>query len=136
MSATTKVASFLYANTSILDRAVAKQLASVIVRQVESELQSPAMGGDAMDRLDAAWLAGLFTDGVIYDLAGAADYLGIAKNSIERSVARGRISCVVLANKKLFTRADLDAYKLNLGHGKYGKPIGAHIYHIGREGEE
>jgi hypothetical protein len=59
---------------------------------------------------DAEWLAGLFQSGYVYDIEGAAKYLGIARNSVEYAVVRGKLSCVLIPGKKLFARADLDSY--------------------------
>lgn len=67
---------------------------------------------------DADWLAGLFTNGLAFDIYAAAKYLGRDRNSVEYAVARGRLRCVMLAGKKLFAKADLDAYAAGRDRGR------------------
>jgi excisionase family DNA binding protein len=70
-----------------------------------------------MTAMKAADLAKLLREDVL-DLQGAAEYLGLEKNSVEYAVYRGRLTAVQFANKKLFTKSDLRQYKMLRGRGK------------------
>ena len=54
----------------------------------------------------------------IFDADDAAQFLGIARNSIEYAAYRRRIPYVQYGAKKLFTRADLMDYAANRGRGR------------------
>lgn len=70
-----------------------------------------------MKPFTAAELAYLLSTEV-FDAEQAAEYLGIARNSIEYAAYRKRIAYVAWAGKKLFVRADLDAYVAQRGKGR------------------
>lgn len=57
-------------------------------------------------------------DNEVFDVAGAAEYLGVKPNSIEIAALRGRIPYVHWSRKKLFCREDLDFYDRNRGQGR------------------
>lgn len=54
----------------------------------------------------------------ILDAEDAAEFLGIARNSIEYAAYRRRIPYVQYGAKKLFTRADLMDYASKRGRGR------------------
>jgi len=54
----------------------------------------------------------------VYDLKRAADYLGLAPNSVEYAVYRGRLAAVQYGHKKLFTKDDLEDYRMKRGRGR------------------
>lgn len=78
---------------------------------------------------DAAWLAGLFHDGLVMDVYRAAEYLGIDRGSVEYAVTRKKLSCVQVRGKKLFTRADLDAYSRDRGIGSRSRLVASAVVH-------
>lgn len=57
-------------------------------------------------------------DEEVFDVAGAASYLGLKPNSVEIAALRGRIPYVHWSRKKLFCRSDLDYYLKNRGRGR------------------
>lgn len=54
----------------------------------------------------------------VFDLEGAAAYLGVERNSVEVAALRGRIPYVHWSRKKLFCRDDLDYYARNRDTGR------------------
>jgi hypothetical protein len=57
-------------------------------------------------------------EGEVFDVEGAAEYLGLKPNSIEVAALRGRIPFVHWSHKKLFCLEDLDYYGKNRGKGR------------------
>lgn len=88
---------------------------------LSSNGQGPTTGSLARDalfeRMDAAEWAEVFGRFVL-DAQDAANYLGVERNSIEYAAYRGRIRYVHYGAKKLFAKADLDAYRDLRGRGR------------------
>ncbi|MFN8629286.1 MAG: helix-turn-helix domain-containing protein [Chloroflexota bacterium] len=70
-----------------------------------------------LEGLTAATLAELLSREIL-DADDAAEFLGIARNSLEYAAQRSRIAYVQYGAKKLFTRADLLDYRRRRGHGR------------------
>ena len=68
----------------------------------------------------AADLADLLSS-QIFDAEDAAEFLGLARNSIEYAAYRRRIPYVQYGAKKLFTRQDLVDYRDKRGRGRESK---------------
>lgn len=84
---------------------------------------TPADGSGPSDQftgLRATDLAALLST-QIFDPEDAARYLGIARNSVEYAAYRHRLPYVQYGAKKLFTKADLDDYRLLRGKGRESK---------------
>lgn len=64
----------------------------------------------------------------VYDVEDAAQFLRIARNSIEYAAYRGRIAHVQYGAKKLFARADLMDYASGRGRGRESTLEDAPVY--------
>jgi len=99
-----------------LDQFVA-ELAAGVVEPDEPEPEAPGR----IHGWTASEIEALFRTKAILDIYGAAEYLNLKRNSVEYAVIRGTLKCAEIRGKKLFGRADLDAYLAGRAPGRSSK---------------
>lgn len=102
-------------------------------RQKRLRSNQPAvepLTNERLGRVTSEWIASLFRNGIVMDVLGAAEYLGIERGSVEMAVSKGKLSCVRFRNKKLFVRSDLDDYKQHRAPGKASRLGRATVHRV------
>lgn len=69
----------------------------------------------------------------VFDIEGAADYLGVQPNSVEIAALRGRIPYVHFSRKKFFCKDDLDYYRLNRAAGRASRLQSIEVFEVKRK---